>query len=198
MCERLIVMGDGIVVEIVVEVCNAERSCDLQCALALRKLPQAAEQSAGHASREQDLAAVLDPQCLPRDDRQLALLLACGNDGQLVLPSRLRRHAQLREWTDETPRRGRGARRRAELHQALVQIARLVAGGERLHELTRARPQRLLSGGRLDVVLDAAHARQHARDVAVDERRALAKRDRRDRTRRVRPDARHLAQLRRT
>jgi hypothetical protein len=44
-------------------------------------------------------------------------------------------------------------------------------------------------------MFDREHPCQHARDVAVDQRRALAERDRRDRAGGVRPDAGHAAEL---
>ena len=90
---------------------------------------------------------------------------------------------------------GRRADRRAELHQALVEIAGRGRRGERGHQLAGPRPQRALPGGRLDVVGDRVDAGEHARDVAVDERRPLAERDRGDRARGVRADAGHLAEL---
>jgi hypothetical protein len=73
-----------------------------------------------------------------------------------------------------------------------------VVGRQRGHQLAGALPQRTLAGARLDVVIDCEHASEHARDVAVDERRAFTVCDRCDRTRGVRTDARHLAQLART
>ncbi len=141
---------------------------------------------------------IAQPQGGAREHRQLARLLAGGDHRQDILATFARRDAQRGEWTYETARRGRRAERGAELHQALVEIAGCGSLWERGHELLRVRPQRALTGRRLDVVLDREHAREHARDVAIDERRALAERDRRDRARGVRPDAGHAAQLART
>jgi hypothetical protein len=191
MRQHLVVKSD----RLGVDTRNAERVRDLQSRVGLRQLPEATEQPFGAAPREHDLARVLEPQRRARDHRQLALLLPLRDDRQLVLAAFDRGAAMLRERTQEAARSGRRADRRAELHQALVQRARCVPVGQRRHQLARVLPQRLATGSALDVVLDREHARQHARDVAVDERRLLAKRDRCDRTGGVRPDARHAAQL---
>jgi hypothetical protein len=97
--------------------------------------------------------------------------------------------------THETARSGRRAHRRAELHEALVERAWRCRRRQRRHQRTRLGPQRLAARSRLDVELHREHACENARDVAIDERRALVVRDRCDRTRGVRPDARHRAQL---
>ena len=70
---------------VLVDACNAERACNLQRAVALRQLPQPAEQPLRLATCEDDLAIALEPQCRAREDRQLALLLARRNNGQLLL-----------------------------------------------------------------------------------------------------------------
>lgn len=100
-----------------------------------------------------------------------------------------------REGTDQAARRGRRAQRRAELHQALVEITGCRALRQRGHQLAGGLPQRSTPRRGLDVNLDPAHARQHASHVAVDERRAFAECDRRDRAGGVRPDALDLEQL---
>ncbi len=186
MGQRLVVMRDRRLVD-----CNPERARDLQG----RQLPQPAEQPVGRATREEDRVALADPHEGAREDRQLALLLARGHDGQLGLATFACGDAVRGERTDEAARIGRRAQGRAELHEALVEIAGCGAVGERSHEVARARPQGFRARGRLDVVGDAEHARQHARDIAVDEGRALAERDARDRARGVGTDAGHLAQL---
>ncbi len=118
-----------------------------------------------------------------RDDRKLALAPGAA------------RRARARDRTRAAARRGLAARGRAELHQALVEIAGCRRRGQGRHQLAGASPQLALTARRLDVVGDRVDPRQHARDVAVDEGRALAERDRRDRTRGVRADARDRAQL---
>jgi hypothetical protein len=87
--QRLVVIRD----RVVVEAGNAECPRDLQPGVALRQLPQPAKQPARRASRQHQLATALDPQRHAREDGQLAFLLASRDDGQLVLPARLRRHA---------------------------------------------------------------------------------------------------------
>lgn len=109
--------------------CNAERASDLYCGIPLRQLPQPAEQTLGCAPREHDAIAVGDPERSTCEDRQLALLLARGDDRQRVLAARARRSALLRERTQQAAWRGWRAQRRAELHQTLVEIAGLVVGG---------------------------------------------------------------------
>ncbi len=88
--------------------CNAERAGDLYCAVALRQLPQPAEQAFGGTACEHDAivtaTAICDPQRGAREDRQLALLLARGDDRQLVLPARTRGRALLRERADKAAR----------------------------------------------------------------------------------------------
>ena len=161
----------------------------------LRQLPQAAEQARGGPPPDDDLAVGLDPHVRAREHGELVLLLAPRHHRQLVLPARALRRAQLRERADEAAGRGRGADRGAELHQALVQVTRLRGLRQLGHQLAGFRPQLLHAARRPHVVPDREHAREHARHVAVDERCALAVRDRRDRARRIRTDARHAAQL---
>jgi hypothetical protein len=174
-----------------IDVGDAERGGQL----ARRQLPEPAEQAGRRAPHEHDLVAVPDPHRGPREQRQLVLGLTRRDDRQLVLAPAARGLALRGERAGEARRFGRRAQRRAELHQALIEIAGRGIGGERRHQLAGARPQRALPGGGLDVVVDREHAGEHARDVAVDERRAFAERDRRDRARGVPPDAGHLAEL---
>ena len=174
---------------------NAQRARDIQCVVALRQLPQAAEQALGPASGEHDLAGSEHPQRRAREHGQLVRLLARCDDRQHVLRAVARGDAELRERTHETARAGRRAQRRAELHQTLVEIAGRRIGRECIDELARARPQRTLASRRLDVIGDPVDTCEHARDIAVDERRTFAKGDRCDRARRVGPDARHGTQL---
>ena len=186
MGQHLIVMGDGRA-----DRGGAEGPADLQ----RRQLPQPTEQARGGAPHQHDLARALDPQRRPREQRQLVRLLALRDDGQLAgAPGRVRA-ARGRERAREAARRGRRARHRAELHEPLVEIARGERARQRDHQLAGDRPDRALAGGGLDVELDRERARDHAGDVAVDERRALAERDRRDRAGRVGADAGHRAQL---
>jgi len=178
-----------------IDACHAERSRDIQSVRALWQLPQPTEQPLGDAAREHDLVVRAQPQRGAREHRQLALLLSLRDDRKRVLAAALGRRAEHRERTHEAAGRRRRAQRRAELHEALVEIARRVIVGERCDELAGTRPQRPLPGGRLDVVRDRVDPGEHARDVAIDEWLALAVRDRRDRAGRVRPDARDATQL---
>ncbi len=186
MRQRLVVMCDRRVIER-----NAQRLRDLQG----RQLPQTTEQAIGTAAGEDDVVTLTDPYERAREDRELALLLARGHDGQLGLTAVAHRDAVPRDRAHETPRIGRRAQRGTELHEPLVEIARCARVGQRGHQLRGARPQRLRSRRGLDVVGDAEHSREDTRDVSVHERCALSERDARDRTRGVRTDARHLAQL---
>jgi len=161
---------------------------------ALRQLPQPAVQALRPAAGQQHAAVALDPQRDAREHLQLVEALARRHPRQLVLAAGRAGDARGGERAAQAARRSRRAHRRAELHQPLVELAGIVAGGEPLHQRAGQRPDPLLAGGRLDVVLDAEHPRQHARDVAVDQRRPLAVRDRGDRAGGVGPDARHLAQ----
>ncbi len=104
------------------------------------------------------------------------------------------RDAARGDRTRHAARRGRRARGRTELHQPLVEVAGSRGLGECTYQLAGARPQRLVPGGALDVVFDREHACEHAGDVAVDQRRAFAVRDRRDRAGGIRPDAAHRPQ----
>lgn len=100
MAQRLIVIGD----RLFVDVGNAERLGDLQRCRSLRQLPQATEQALRLSACEHELAAVLEPQRGAREDRQLALLLACCDDGKLVLPAGLSGNAPLDERAHEALR----------------------------------------------------------------------------------------------
>ena len=162
--------------------------------VALGELPQPPVQAVGAAPREQDRAAPLDPQRDPREHRQRRDALARRHPRQLLLAAGRAGAAGAGERAGEAARRARRAHGRAELHQALVEIARRGAGGQRLDDRAGERPDRALAARRLDVLLDGEHAREHARDVAVDQRRALAVRDRRDRAGGVRADAGDVAQ----
>ncbi len=141
MAQRLVVIGDRFVVG-----CNAERASDLYSRVALRQLPEASEEPLRRAAREHDLIAIRDPQRGAREDRQLALLLARGDDRQRVLPSRARGLALARERAEQAARRRRRAQRRAELHESLIEITRCVLARQRLHQLAGSLPERLLSG----------------------------------------------------
>jgi len=189
MRQRLVVICDRLV---------GDRAAELLGELSLGQLPQPTEQAFRHAARQHDLCRSpgrLDPHQRARELRQLVRLLARGHHRQLALRAIARRRARARERAHQAARLARRAQGRAELHQALVEIAGRGGRGQRRHQLPRALPRRALARARLDVVADREHARQHARHVAVDQRRAFAERDRRDRTRRVGADAGHAAQL---
>lgn len=185
MRQHLVVVGHRFLVER-----RAHRARDLDG----RQLPEPAEQPLGRAAHEHDLVLSFEPHQRARELGELVRLLADGHHRQLALTTGAIRRARLRERAGEAARLRRRAHGRTELHQALVELARRAPCGQGSHQLGRLRPRRLLPGGRLDVVLDREHAGEHARDVSVDQRRALAVRDRGDRTGGVRPDAGHVAQ----
>ena len=66
MRQHLVVIRDGFGIA-----CNAERARDIQSILALRQLPQPAEQALGATAREHDLVTGLQPQRRARQHRQL-------------------------------------------------------------------------------------------------------------------------------
>jgi hypothetical protein len=184
--QRLVMIGDRLVID---------RRAHARRRLAARQLPQPAEQPGGRAAREHELAARLDPHQRARELGQLVRLLARRHHRQLALHAGARGRTARPERAREAARLAWGAQRRAELHQALIQVAGRGVLGERRHQRARMLPRRALARRRFDVGADREHAREHARHVAVDERRALAERDRRDRAGGVRPDPRHAAQL---
>jgi hypothetical protein len=192
MRQHLVVMRDRHAIEP-----HPELLRDRTTTLARRQLPQPAEQTLGPAACKQHFARVLAPQRLAREHGQLVLLLARRDDRQLVLTPCALRLAPRRERAHEAARRDRRAHRCAELHEALVQVTGRDIAGERRHQLSGALPQQLRAARRLDVLGQREHAREHSRDIAVDERGSFAVRDRCDRTRGIRPDAGHRAQLRR-
>jgi hypothetical protein len=169
--------------------CGVDRDAERDGELVGRQLPQPAEQAVRSAPRQDDLATGLDPHERARDHRQLRRALARRDHRQIVLPAGRRRGALAHDRADQTAGLIRSTDRRPELHQPLVQIAGGRRCRQRGHQLIRRGPQRLSARGRLDVVLDREGAGEHARDVAIDQRRALAERDRRDRPGGVGPDA---------
>jgi hypothetical protein len=173
---------------------GADRGGGIRDRVALRKLPQPAEQALGPAAREQDPVAVGDPQRGAREQRQRVVLLARRQHRQLALPPGRARDARLAQRTHQAGR-GRRARRRAELHQALVEIAGRGPAGQGGHHRAGELPDPARARGRLHIEVDREHPREHARDVAVDQRGALAERDRRDRARGVRADPGHVAEV---
>ena len=143
MTQRLIVIRDGFRID----ARSTECARDISDRLALRELPQAAEQPTGRAPREDELATLGQPQRFAREDRQCALLLARGDDRKRRLATLAGGGAGLRDRAEQALRRGRRAQRRTELHQALIEISRCELGGQRGHQLARPSPQRALAGG---------------------------------------------------
>jgi hypothetical protein len=141
------------------------------------------------------VSRILDPHQLAREHRQLICPLASREHGQLVGTTGARGRARAREGAREAARAGRRAQCRAELHEPLIEIARRRGIRQRRHHRPRAVPERPGAGARLDVKLDREHAREHAGDVAIHQRRALAERDRGDRACGVRPDPGNRTQL---
>jgi hypothetical protein len=129
--QRLVVIGDRCSIER-----NAERGCDLD----RRQLPQATEQTIGATAREEELVSLGDPDERAREDRQLAVLLARGDDRQLGLAAVASRDAVRGDRADETARIGRRAESGAELHEPLVEIPWYCRRGQRRHQRARVRP----------------------------------------------------------
>ncbi len=100
------------------------------------------------------------------------------------------RRAVLGPRTQRAGRLLRGAERGAEIHHRLGEVAR----APRRRELGGELPDLRLRAGQF--VLDREQPRHDALDVAVDRRRARVERDRRDRGRRVGPDARQRGERR--
>jgi hypothetical protein len=174
---------------------RAGARCRIRGVRTLRQLPQAAEQPLGCAASEEDLTVPLGPQRDAGQQGQLVGGLPPRHHRELVLATEGAGAAQRRrQRAGQAGRRSRRADGGAELHQALVEVAGRAIGGQRGHDLAGALPEQLLAACRLHVVLDREDAGEHAGDVAVDQRRALAVGDRRDGARGVGADARHLAQ----
>ena len=188
MRQRLVVVRDRL---------GPDRDPELLGELARRKLPQSAEQTAGAPAREHDAARVADPHQGAIENRQLVAPLASRRHRKFVNPIAARRDATRDQWAGRAARRGRRAQRRAELDQALVEITGIRGLGKRGHQLPGVSPRRVRARCGLDVVVDRVEPSQHARDVAVDDRRAFAERDRRDRTGGVAADPGYRAKLRR-
>ncbi|MEJ7603608.1 MAG: hypothetical protein WKG01_37320, partial [Kofleriaceae bacterium] len=150
--------------------CVIERDPEPLRSRAIRKLPQAPEQPALHAPADEELTILLDPHHRALDQRQVALRLARGDDRELVLATCTRRRTRGRDRAEQATRTGRRTQRCTELHQPLVQIAGRQRRRQRLHQLAGVLPQRLAACGGLDVELDREHAREHASDVAIDQR----------------------------
>jgi hypothetical protein len=167
-------------------------------ARALRELPEPAEEALGRAAGEEDLPIALCPQRDPLEERELLDALALRHHRELVLAAEgagaAERGRQRAGQAGRGPRRAHGG---AELHEALVEVAGRAAFGQRGHDRAGALPEDLLAARRLHVVLDGEDAGEHPGDVAVDQRRPLAVRDRRDGAGGVGADAGHLAQRRR-
>ncbi len=174
---------------------DIERATEPLCSGDVGQFPQTTEQATGHAATDDDLARRFDPDQRAREEWELGHGLARCDHRQLGLAAFGRRDAVACERTGEAARLLGRAQRRAELHEALVEIAGCGGLGQRVHELGGARPEQLAAGGGLDVELDPEHACEHPRDVAVDERHALVIGDRGDRARGVGPDAADRAQL---
>ena len=92
MRQRLVVVRDGRAIE---------RDADAFRGLQRRQLPEPTEQTLGPTPHEDDLALRLDPHERPREHRQLALLLARGDDRQLGLSTGARSDALRGQRTHE-------------------------------------------------------------------------------------------------
>jgi len=157
----------------------------------LRQLPQPAEQPLGGAAGQEDAPAAFGPHRIGDDERLGRVGHALADDRQLVDSPARGRLTQIDQRAGVTARRGLRAHLLAELHEPLVEIGRRVGGDQLGGDL----PQQTRGRRRLHVVVDGVEPRQDARHVAVDQRLAPAKRDRRDRPRRVTPHAGQSAKL---
>ena len=162
--------------------------------VALGQLPQPAVEALGAAPGQQDLAAALDPQRDPVEQRQVGGAAPGRDHRQLVGAALGAGPARRGQRAGRAGRLARHAHRRAELHQALVEVAGRGAGRACRHHRRRRVPHPAAAARGLDVVVDREHPGHDPGDVAVDQRRRLAERDRRDRAGGVGADARHLAQ----
>src|SRR6185295_3912606 len=98
-------------------------------------------------------------------------------DRVALLRSRLRGGAEVADGADQAARRARDADRRAEIHQALR-----VRPDAALRQQRRRRLPQFALGTRLgEVAGEGEHAGEHALDVPVEDRGALAERERGDR-----------------
>ncbi len=134
---------------------------------------------------------------MQRYQRQLSRCFAFGHHGIQRLLLRSLRSAELLSGK-RTLGAGRGAWRAdqgAELHQRLIERAGCSVAWQRRHQFTRALPTKLGGGCRFDVVGNRIDAGEDARDIAIDERRALGIRQRCNRASGVRTNAGHVAQL---
>jgi hypothetical protein len=158
--------------------------------LGLRQLPQAAVEALGHAPGQEQAAPALDPQGAGVEERQLLGPLARGHDRELALPARGPGPAQGLHRAHQAGGPDRRAYRGAQLHEALVEVAR----GRGWHQGAGQPPQLAGRGRRLDVGLDLVEAGQHPGHVAVHQGLAQGERDGSDGPGRVAADARQVAQ----
>jgi hypothetical protein len=153
------------------------------------QLPQAAVETARDPTRPEP--AVRDDD--PRDvDDALGDWPTRARARKLLLPALRAGGAQGHQRTDETARPPGRADRRAQIHEALV----VVTGRDRRDRLGGDGVQATLPGRR-GGVLEGVHARQHPRDVAVDDREPMTEGDRPDRAGGVGTDAGQGADVRR-
>lgn len=180
MAQYLLVMRN----RLAVERCHVESASNVGEVVALRQFPQSTEEPLRFATRQHELVTGCEPKRRASEHRKLLHTLSLGDDGQLILPTSTRRLTKRVHWTDfAAQRRGDGrADRSTELHQALIQVARRISIVESPNELGRVGPQHALARGGFDVDGNRLHPSEHACDIAVDERRALAECDRGDGT----------------
>ncbi len=138
-----------------------------------RKLPEAAIQPFLPAPRHEQHAVALDPRRVKLEKGLILASFARRHDGELGLPSLRTCSAHVLEGTRDASRSRWRADGGSELHQSLIEVAWRVGG----NELVRECPEAFLCAARLDVVVDDIEPREHACDVAIDERRAPAKGD---------------------
>ncbi len=147
-----------------------------------RRLPESAEEAVLAALREEDARAGREDR---GDHPHLGHRALLRDDGQLVDAPGRARSARAGDRAGVAARRARGADRRAELHQGLVEASR---AGEREHP-SRRLPEELPGRTGVDRRVDPLDAGEDARDVAVDQRLGKIEREARDRAGGVGPDA---------
>lgn len=161
------------------------------------QFPQPAKQSLRPSPCQQHSAVAHRPHRVQMQYGQLLDALGGAYDGKLPSDATRERLASSRrpDRTSQTSRLANRANCRPQLHQTLVELACGKSLRQRRHQGMRVLPEHALGRARLDVGLDREDAREHARDIAIDQCRSLSVRNRRDRSGRIGSDAGNFSQL---
>ena len=153
-----------------------------------RQFPQARQQAVRRPAAQQDAATA------PDEGRALRHPLVSATSGtirQLVLLPFCLGNTNSTQRTNVAARIDRRADQCPEFHQRLVERAGILGG----QDFRSQPPQHLPGRGLRHVSPDAEHPSQNPRDVAVDQRDSLAKRDAGNRPGRVPAHSRQLQQF---